>query len=822
MKTKITQTLLSCFCAISLALMCAGATQVNAQQEPGVRLGALTPDKVTAALAPVVTEFGKVSLSVDGLGTLSTTGTMQVNKPSGATVRGAYMAAASTGFSGRVLLNGDVKINGVNVVWTMQTASSISSSNHFSDVTSIVKPIIDAAPAGLVNITITEVNSSGIDGEVLAVIFDDPGQTTNNTVVLLFGAQNIAGDVFAVGLANPLDLTDPSLVLDMSLGISFGAQGCASGQFSQVDVNGTRLTTSAGGEDDGTCANGALLTVGGIGDTNANPPPLTTPSGNPRIDDELYNLKPFVKTGDVLITVNTRNPSNDDNIFFSSFFLSVTGIVGEGIILAPATATNSINTSHTVTATVQDNLGNPVASRLVTFTVVSGPHVGLTGTDLTDVNGKATFTYTGTTVGTDVIIARMVNSSGNIQSSNTVEKRWITTNDCTSSPTCEVKITSPKDSSFVCDDSVKVTATHSISGGTPPFISTCDVNGVPAVVTGNTFMATVPLTPGWNTIIARCTVKDSCGKTTDCRDIVNVFSADDNTPPDCKFDFRGISTAYGNFIDNESGIASITPLYLYNCTLTVDPFTPGDKQVKFRLDNLGLDSYFGFDIKITDQCGNSHICDPVISELSADGANRPYTFKFRSVDRYLILTNHGLSEIQIDLNGNRFALYADPGSGVRMFNAYRIPAEGSISIDLKPYLRDGENIMQVEIAGRAGARADFLLIDEAHEIDHTLELQPVPAEFKLSQNYPNPFNPSTTIRFGIPAQIANGTRVQLRIYNTLGVLVRTLVDEVIFPGEYAIEWNGKNANGEAVASGIYIFQFISGEFRATKRMTMLK
>jgi hypothetical protein len=326
-------------------------------------------------------------------------------------------------------------------------------------------------------------------------------------------------------------------------------------------------------------------------------------------------------------------------------------------------------------------------------------------------------------------------------------------------------------------------------------------------------------------LIATCSISDGCGGTTVCRDTTAVFSIIDKIPPDCVFTFRGISTAYGKFIDNESGIASVTPLLLYNCTLTVDPIPPfpaDASQVDFRLDALGLDSYFGFDIKITDRCGNVHICDPVMSYLSTDRNDRQYTLKFRSVDRYLIVANHGLSEIHIDLNGHQFSLYAEPNAGVRTRNAYRLPRDGNLTIDLQPYLREGENLMHLEIAGAAGTNAELTLIDEAHDIDHTLELQPIPEAFQLSQNYPNPFNPSTTIHFSIPAKLNAGIPVQLRIYNAIGELVRTLVDETIFPGQYAIEWDGRNSRGEITASGIYIYQFIAGEFRQTKRMIFLK
>jgi hypothetical protein len=335
------------------------------------------------------------------------------------------------------------------------------------------------------------------------------------------------------------------------------------------------------------------------------------------------------------------------------------------------------------------------------------------------------------------------------------------------------------------------------------------------------FTATVPLTPGWNDLIATCTISDGCGGTTVCRDTTAIISIIDKIPPTCTINY-GYKSITGTISDNESGIEKIEALFLFNASLTVDPFTPGAPSVNYRLDDLGLQPYIGFDLKITDRCGNVHICDPVLAHLSMDQAHRQYTLKFRSVDRYLILTNNGLSKIEVDLNGHQFGLYSESSHEVRLLDNYPMPAQGEVTIDLQPYLREGENFMRLEIAGPAGASANLILIDEAHHIDHTLELQPIPAEFALSQNYPNPFNPTTTIRFGIPEKLTAGIPVRLRIYNAIGELVRTLVDETISPGQYAIEWDGRNARGEIAASGIYLYQFVAGEFSQTKRMLFLK
>ena len=97
----------------------------------------------------------------------------------------------------------------------------------------------------------------------------------------------------------------------------------------------------------------------------------------------------------------------------------------------------------------------------------------------------------------------------------------------------------------------------------------------------------------------------------------------------------------------------------------------------------------------------------------------------------------------------------------------------------------------------------------------------LPQAFELAQNYPNPFNPTTDIRYEIPDS-RSPVHTTLKVYNILGQEVRTLVDEVKEPGYYIVNWNGRNRFGNDVASGIYFYKLIAGDFTATKRMLLLK
>ncbi|MFQ5604824.1 MAG: FlgD immunoglobulin-like domain containing protein, partial [bacterium] len=94
----------------------------------------------------------------------------------------------------------------------------------------------------------------------------------------------------------------------------------------------------------------------------------------------------------------------------------------------------------------------------------------------------------------------------------------------------------------------------------------------------------------------------------------------------------------------------------------------------------------------------------------------------------------------------------------------------------------------------------------------------VPDKFALLQNYPNPFNPETTIRY----RLGSAQQVQLKIYNIMGQLVRTLMDGQQVAGEHKIVWNGADERGIALPSGLYIYQIQAGEFERSNKMILLK
>ena len=113
----------------------------------------------------------------------------------------------------------------------------------------------------------------------------------------------------------------------------------------------------------------------------------------------------------------------------------------------------------------------------------------------------------------------------------------------------------------------------------------------------------------------------------------------------------------------------------------------------------------------------------------------------------------------------------------------------------------------------------MILGTDAFAREHAEEIVLVPLEFALTQNYPNPFNGETTIRY----QLNEPGHVRLEIFNLLGQHVRTLLDTPMEAGDYSIRWNGRDAAGAPVASGIYVYRLRSGDkATATRKLTLLK
>ena len=113
-------------------------------------------------------------------------------------------------------------------------------------------------------------------------------------------------------------------------------------------------------------------------------------------------------------------------------------------------------------------------------------------------------------------------------------------------------------------------------------------------------------------------------------------------------------------------------------------------------------------------------------------------------------------------------------------------------------------------------------LDDDNKILKRIESNPntptVPTGFTLYQNYPNPFNPQTTIRYDLPVS----GLVTLKIYDTLGQEIKTLVSEIKTAGVHTFVWDGTDNRNNRVSSGIYFTQMSSGVFTGIKKMILIR
>jgi hypothetical protein len=221
----------------------------------------------------------------------------------------------------------------------------------------------------------------------------------------------------------------------------------------------------------------------------------------------------------------------------------------------------------------------------------------------------------------------------------------------------------------------------------------------------------------------------------------------------------------------------------------------------------------------------SAMCEPDSLEIQNESlASPPYSFE---AERKYMLDFYTLyhpsfqdsASILLWVSTDDFESYdlmwnsaneADDGSGW----AWR-----KTTIDLSRY-RGYANVHLVwQYYGRNGgvvALDGISLIQSSTDVE--LKIDKIPERYILEQNYPNPFNGHTMIQY----EIGRAEEVQLKIYNITGQQIRVLVDEKQQPGSHTVLWDGCDANGQAVASGLYLYRLQTKKHQSTKRMILLK
>lgn len=169
------------------------------------------------------------------------------------------------------------------------------------------------------------------------------------------------------------------------------------------------------------------------------------------------------------------------------------------------------------------------------------------------------------------------------------------------------------------------------------------------------------------------------------------------------------------------------------------------------------------------------------------------------IDHFFIENQLTVNSLKMNYN-NKFDLDV-VGVVTHVFN---FADDSSYVIDWFKFVQNTNRKTAQQIIRERGCNTQTAVKEELHLKQH---------DFYLATNYPNPFNPNTTINFSIP----KSEKVTLKIYNIIGGLVETIVDDHLIAGSYTYAWKTKNQ-----PSGLYFYILEAGQFSATKKMTLLR
>lgn len=170
-----------------------------------------------------------------------------------------------------------------------------------------------------------------------------------------------------------------------------------------------------------------------------------------------------------------------------------------------------------------------------------------------------------------------------------------------------------------------------------------------------------------------------------------------------------------------------------------------------------------------------------------------------------------LELVSSDYGSASWTLYENVGGTFVNPRALNASSAGSCAT-----LHDRDNDGDLDITG----------IDEIDDWVYLFENDPPPSNappvpdsrVTMGQNHPNPFNPSTTIRF----EMTRAGAVSIRVYGTTGAFVAALANDRYEAGAHDVRWNGTDANGARVASGVYFYRLEAGGVELTRKMMLLK
>ena len=202
---------------------------------------------------------------------------------------------------------------------------------------------------------------------------------------------------------------------------------------------------------------------------------------------------------------------------------------------------------------------------------------------------------------------------------------------------------------------------------------------------------------------------------------------------------------------------------------------------------------------------------PLVSDLNGDGL----------LDVALVDGNLETGPALVVLIGQR--------DGVPVLEGrYRLLGTGGMGNEVLAGDLNGDGAADLVVLGRNGdgdpldldvLGGAFVFINQNNPPTAVAVESATPSDFVLGANYPNPFNPATTIPLWVPDGAAT---VDVAIYNLLGQLVRQVWSGPLAAGEHRLTWDGRDGQGQPVASGAYLYQLRVGEQLRTRKMVKLE
>lgn len=282
-------------------------------------------DGAFGGLSNSFTFNGTGNWSIDATAFASSNHTLFAKVPVDSLVEHAFLYASTSFDTGAppVTLAG-TSYTGAD--WTdLGTTGVLGLHSYRVDVTQQMRTIVGGGSNTVYGLPVsTSDTSKHIDGTTLVIVYSNATELSRN-IAIYDGFVAVGGTNVNHAFPNIVTPANSGFESLLSLGIGFSTGGIA--QYSTVAINGRRLSSAAGGDDDGRGNGGDYITAGGFGDSPLNPPdPFHIGNSIDYYDDELYNLAlgngvnatPFLGAGQGQVSIFMENPgSHDDLIFFA-------------------------------------------------------------------------------------------------------------------------------------------------------------------------------------------------------------------------------------------------------------------------------------------------------------------------------------------------------------------------------------------------------------------------------------------------------------------------------------------------------------------------